>query len=206
MTSKTTITLYGNVGGDPETRTIPGKQVTKEVYDPIIDDTVEREFTTSEREVRTFSIAVSKKDSEGNDVTRWIRCDDWNNLSRLVRKGDRVKIKGHFRERTYQKDGETKTVHDFLVKDLKSRAPQDPGPSAVAGAPGSPPPGGGDPFFGAAVSSSGVGTDRPETQFACSLQARRPAAERSGLGGASTRRWIAVTCIWQFVMCGSTII
>ena len=62
---------------------------------------VEREFTSPEREVRTFSIAVSKKDAEGNDVTRWIRCDDWNRLSRLVGKGDRVKVKGHFRERTY---------------------------------------------------------------------------------------------------------
>ena len=72
MTSKTPITLYGNVGNDPETRTIPGKQVTKQFYDPIIDDMVEREFTTPEREVRTFSIAVSKKDPEGNDVTRWI--------------------------------------------------------------------------------------------------------------------------------------
>ena len=43
MTSQTAITLYGNVGGDPETRTIPGKQVTKQFYDPIIDDMVERE-------------------------------------------------------------------------------------------------------------------------------------------------------------------
>ena len=40
-------------------------------------------------------------------------------LSRLVGKGDRVKVKGHFRERTYQKDGETKTVRDFVVEDLK---------------------------------------------------------------------------------------
>ena len=70
MTSQTAITLYGNVGGDPETRTIPGKQVTKQFYDPIIDDMVEREFTTPEREVRTFSIAVSKKDDEGNDGVR----------------------------------------------------------------------------------------------------------------------------------------
>ncbi|MBZ0102423.1 MAG: single-stranded DNA-binding protein, partial [Thermoanaerobaculia bacterium] len=83
------------------------------------DDMVEREFTTPEREVRTFSIAVSKKDTEGNDVTRWIRCDDWNRLSRLVGKGDRVKVKGHFRERSYEKDGETKTVRDFVVEDLK---------------------------------------------------------------------------------------
>ena len=94
MTNKTAITLYGNVGGDPETRTIPGKQVTKQFYDPIIDDMIEREFTSPEREVRTFSIAVSKKDAEGNEVTRWIRCDDWAHLSRLVGKGDRVKVKG----------------------------------------------------------------------------------------------------------------
>ena len=143
MTSQTAITLYGNVGGDPETRTIPGKQVTKQFYDPIIDDMVEREFTTPEREVRTFSIAVSKKDTEGNDVTRWIRCDDWNRLSRLVGKGDRVKVKGHFRERTYQKDGETKTVRDFVVEDRRRRQPSDtellrdprPGMVRVSGSP-----------------------------------------------------------------------
>ena len=61
MTNKTAITLYGNVGGDPETRTIPGKQVTKQFYDPIIDDMVEREFTTPEREARTFSIGFHEK-------------------------------------------------------------------------------------------------------------------------------------------------
>jgi single-stranded DNA-binding protein len=36
-----------------------------------------------------------------------------------VAKGDRVKVKGYFRERSYEKDGETKTVRDFVVKDLK---------------------------------------------------------------------------------------
>ena len=30
-----------------------------------------------------------------------------------------MKVKGHFRERTYQKDGETKTARDFVVEDLK---------------------------------------------------------------------------------------
>ncbi len=68
--------------------------------------------------MRTFSITVSKKDAEGKEVTRWIRCDDWKGLSRLVRKGDRVKVKGTFRERSYQKDGETKTVRDFVIQDL----------------------------------------------------------------------------------------
>jgi single-stranded DNA-binding protein len=119
VTSKTLITLYGNVGGDPETRTLPAKEVAKSYYDPIVDEVVERQYTTSDREVRTFSIAVSKRDPDGKDVTRWIRCDDWNQHSRLVAKGDRVKVKGYFRERSYEKDGETKTVRDFVVKDLK---------------------------------------------------------------------------------------
>ncbi len=35
MASKTEITLYGNAGGDPETRTIPGKTATKSYYGPV---------------------------------------------------------------------------------------------------------------------------------------------------------------------------
>jgi single-stranded DNA-binding protein len=119
MTSKTTITLFGNVGADPETRTIPGKQVMNQFCDPIIDKKVERVFTTPVREVRIFSITVSTKDTEGNKVTRWIRCDDWNCFSCLVGKGDRVKGKGHFRGRTYRQDGETKAVRNVVVEDLK---------------------------------------------------------------------------------------
>jgi hypothetical protein len=30
-------------------------------------------------------------------------------------------VKGHSRERNYRKDGETKTVRDFVVEDLKIR-------------------------------------------------------------------------------------
>ena len=49
-----------------------------------------------------------------------VRCAAWTPLPpRTPGKGDRVKVKGHFRERTYQKDGETKTVRDFVVEDLK---------------------------------------------------------------------------------------
>jgi single-stranded DNA-binding protein len=68
MASKREIILYGNVGGDPETRTLPAKEVAKSYYDPIVDEVVERQYTTSDREVRSFSIAVSKKDPEGGDV------------------------------------------------------------------------------------------------------------------------------------------
>jgi single-stranded DNA-binding protein len=118
MTSKTTITLYGNVGADPETHTIPGKEMTKKVYDPVTDDIVEREYTTPEREVRTFSIAVNYK-QDGKVLTRWIRCDDWTGLSALVSTSDRVRLKGYFKVRSYEKDGEPKSVRIFVVKDLK---------------------------------------------------------------------------------------
>ena len=104
-------------GGEPATEARAGERRASK--DRCHASRPSLQFTTPEREVRTFSIAVSKKDAEGNDVTRWIRCDDWALLSRLVGKGDRVKVKGHFRERTYEKDGETKTVRDFVVEDLK---------------------------------------------------------------------------------------
>ena len=52
-----------DVGGDPETRTIPGKQVTKQFYDPIIDDMIEREFTTPECEVRPSAVSLDAQGS-----------------------------------------------------------------------------------------------------------------------------------------------
>lgn len=123
MTRENLITLYGNVGADPKTHTFPGKQVTASHYDPILDDVVAREYTTETRELRTFSIAVTTKVTNGDEVeefTRWIQCNDWEGLtaSMLVRKGDRVGVRGHFRERSYEKDGERKTAKNFIVQDL----------------------------------------------------------------------------------------
>lgn len=122
MTKHNEVILYGNLGGDPELKTIPGKEVTTNVYDAIIDDPVEKTFTTKDREVRNFSVAVSKKNEAGEQVTRWIRCIDWSGCSKLLRKGDRVKLNGYFKEpRTYEtKAGETVTVKDFVV--LKAHA------------------------------------------------------------------------------------
>jgi single-stranded DNA-binding protein len=31
-----TITLFGNVGKDPEVRLIPGRDIVKKIYDPIV--------------------------------------------------------------------------------------------------------------------------------------------------------------------------
>lgn len=118
MRSQNTITLYGNVGADPEVHDFAGEEVTRQVYDPIIDDVVEIPFTTKDRELRTFSIAINKTAEDGEEITRWIRCSDWRNVSTLVRKGDRVRVVGSFRTRTVEKDGETKTYRNFDVQEL----------------------------------------------------------------------------------------
>jgi single-stranded DNA-binding protein len=108
-----TITLYGNLGGNPEIREIPEKEGSRRVYDPVLDEVVEKPFTRRAREFRTFSLAVSTKEME---EPRWIRCVDWANESRLFRKGDRVKLIGHFEVRTYEKDGQLKRVRQFVVR------------------------------------------------------------------------------------------
>ena len=113
------VTLIGNLGADPETRLIPARERTVTRRDPIIDDMVERTFMTREREVRTFSIAIHSPRSDGSRTTRWVRCDDWHERSRLVRKGFRVEITGYFRTRTCEWNGATRTFQNFIVQDLQ---------------------------------------------------------------------------------------
>jgi single-stranded DNA-binding protein len=119
MTHKTIITLYGNVGANPEVRVLPSGPVQREVYDALSDAVVVREYTLDERQLRTFSITVSGRTEDGETVTRWIRCNDWDGLSVRVTKGDRVKLSGHFRENRYEKDGAMKTVRVFEITRLK---------------------------------------------------------------------------------------
>jgi single-stranded DNA-binding protein len=119
MTQSKSLTLYGYVGGDPEVRTLEARTEIRRGYDPIIDDEVEREYTRPEREVRTFSIAVKGKSDDGEEVTRWIRCVDWKEASKLVRKGDRVRVDGWFQYRSYEKDGEEKQIRELIVEDLR---------------------------------------------------------------------------------------
>jgi single-stranded DNA-binding protein len=121
----TILTLFGNLGGTPDVRVIPAQEVTRPVYDPVTDQVVEKTFAQDEREFRTFSIAVSTREME---EPRWIRCVDWNNLSRLFQKGDRVRLTGFFQVRTYEKNGETRRVRQFVVKTAtleRAKIPQD---------------------------------------------------------------------------------
>lgn len=114
-----TVKLYGNLGGDPELRSTREQVITRSVYDALIDDAVERDFHKPAREFRTFSLAVSAKDGEGQTITRWHRCIDWEGLTATYRKGDRVALTGFFKTRTYQKDGETKQVRELVITGAK---------------------------------------------------------------------------------------
>lgn len=107
------ITLFGNLGGTPEIRTIPAQDTTRHVYDPLTDQVVEKTVHREARQFRTFSLAVRRKEM---DEPRWIHCIDWNNESRLFQKGDRVRLTGSFQVRTYEKDGETRRLRQFVVK------------------------------------------------------------------------------------------
>jgi single-stranded DNA-binding protein len=119
-TKKTlTIKLYGNLGGDPQLRSTREQVITRPVYDALIDDAVEREFQRPGREFRTFSLAVNAKDAEGQPITRWHRCIDWQGLTATYRKGDRVALTGFFKVRKYQKDGEPKEVRELVVTGAK---------------------------------------------------------------------------------------
>ena len=107
------ITLFGNLGATPEVRTLAAQDTTRPVYDPLSDQVVQKSIHREARQFRTLSLAVRLKEM---DEPRWIPCIDWNNESRLFQKGDRVRLTGFFQVRTYEKDGETRRIRQFVVK------------------------------------------------------------------------------------------
>jgi len=109
------ITLYGNLGADPEIRTLPARIVTKEVYDPIVDDVVTRDFDQAERQIRTGSLAINAKDGDGEEITRWHRLVDFKEHLAGFHKGDRLRVRGWFRNRTFTKNGEEATIREVVV-------------------------------------------------------------------------------------------
>lgn len=119
-TKKTlTVKLYGNLGRDPELRSTREQVYTRPVYDSLIDDAIEREFHKPGRDFRTFTLAVNAKDAQGQPITRWHRCIDWQGLTATYRKGDRVALTGFFKVRKYEKDGEIKEMRELVVTEAK---------------------------------------------------------------------------------------
>lgn len=120
-TNNPSVTIYGNVGNDPEPLSFEACTDVVTVYDPIIDDMVEKQISISAGSATRFSVAVNYKDGEV-DRTRWINVFDPEELAtkNLVRKGDRVKITGYFRKRqgTDKQTGEAKEFRNFILQGL----------------------------------------------------------------------------------------
>jgi single-stranded DNA-binding protein len=108
-------TLYGNLGGDPETRTLKARTITREGYDITADDIVVQEHTIPERQIHIVSLAINGKDEDGEEIVRWHRLVDFADYLTDCRKGDRVKVTGYFRDRTYMKDDEEKSIREIVL-------------------------------------------------------------------------------------------
>lgn len=101
---KNRVTLIGNLGHDPETKTTEtGKKVTH------------------------FTLATNDgfKNSEGQRVTEttWHNCVAWNGLAdtagKFLKKGNEVAVEGRIVYRTYEdKKGVTKNVTEIVLSDL----------------------------------------------------------------------------------------
>ncbi len=97
------VILVGNLGRDPEIRTIE-----------------------SGAKVASFSIATTEtyKDREGNkqEQTEWHRIVAWRGLAdiieRYVRKGSKLYIEGKLTTRSYETDGVTKYITEVSARDM----------------------------------------------------------------------------------------
>ena len=105
------VMLIGNLGADPEIRTIP-----------------------SGSRVATFSLATSRTwnaaSGQKQEKTEWHRCEVWNSrkegsglvevVEKYLKKGDKVYVEGSIEYRSYEdkKDGVTKYITEIKVRDL----------------------------------------------------------------------------------------
>ncbi|MDQ1086857.1 single-stranded DNA-binding protein [Siphonobacter sp. SORGH_AS_1065] len=99
------VTLIGNLGRDPESRTLP-----------------------SGAKVTDFPVATSEsyntKNGEKVDLTTWFRAEAWDRLSdvasQYLKKGDQVYLEGRLRMEEYtDKDGNQRSALRLRVLDLQ---------------------------------------------------------------------------------------
>lgn len=98
------IILLGNVGKDPETRTLEnGTKVTS----------------------LTLATSETWKDKQGNkkEEVQWHSVQLWRGLAEVaekyVKKGSKLLIEGKVTYRSYEKDGETKYITEIVGKEMK---------------------------------------------------------------------------------------
>ena len=92
--------LIGNLGAAPEIRNLNGG-------------------TTMAK----FSIATSRKDSNGNEHTEWHNIVAWNKLAencqKYLNKGDKVYVEGEIRTRKYEKGGDTRYFTEINAQTIR---------------------------------------------------------------------------------------
>lgn len=77
-----------------------------------------------------FSIAVSRKyqNSDGERETDFFNCQAWRGLAesiaRYLKKGNKVAVTGSLQNRSYEKDGEKRTVTEIQITDAEFLTPK----------------------------------------------------------------------------------
>ena len=79
-------------------------------------------YTQSGTAVCKFSIATSRKQKDGNEVTQWHRCVAWQKaaeiINQYVKKGDQLYVEGEINYGKYDKDGVTHYTTDIIVREF----------------------------------------------------------------------------------------
>jgi single-strand DNA-binding protein len=111
--------LLGNVGRDPELKTLP-----------------------SGVRLATFSLATTdrrSKDENGNPRTEWHNLVAWDGLAevveRYVTKGKQLYVEGQIRTRTYEKDGQKKWFTEVHIREMEMLGSRGGGGGDGGGAP-----------------------------------------------------------------------
>jgi len=109
------ITIFGNLGKDPEVKLVGEKKVAK------------------------FSVATTRrsKDKDGNKITDWHRIVLWDKLAELaekyLNKGSSVIIEGEVQYGSYEnKDGVTVYTTDIVGNQIHFVGKKEPDPGPVA--------------------------------------------------------------------------
>ena len=117
MPNHNQLTLIGHIGRDAETRQAGATVVTE------------------------WTMAYNDPYKPGGDP-QWFRCAMWGDrgakVSEFIRKGEAICVVGRVAMRSYEKDGETKTVLEINVNDvvlLGGKADGDPQPRRHAAPP-----------------------------------------------------------------------
>jgi single-strand DNA-binding protein len=84
----------------------------------------ELKMTQNKVPVCSFTLAVDRRVKEGgNRVTDWIECVAWRKqaefLAQYFRKGQRVLVVGQVQTRSWEKDGQKRSVTEILVDELE---------------------------------------------------------------------------------------